>query len=86
MMSLESCLQLAAKILVEWVIFADITLAICMHLAMLCATHLQHWLVSALGAVCIWRLLPPFFAFIDSCYGHMGGAVKWLIVWGVTAL
>jgi hypothetical protein len=28
---------------------------------------------------------PPFFAFIDSCYGPMGGAVGWLIVWGVTA-
>jgi hypothetical protein len=30
-MSLESCLQLTAKILVEWVIFVDVTLAICMH-------------------------------------------------------
>jgi hypothetical protein len=26
------------------------------------------------------------FAFIDSCYGLMGGAVKLLIVWGVMAL
>jgi hypothetical protein len=48
----ESCLQLTAKILVEWVVFADVTLAICMDLAMLCATCLQRWLVSAvLGAV-----------------------------------
>jgi hypothetical protein len=44
-------LQLTAKILVEWVIFADVTLEICMPLAMLCATLLQHWLVSVLGAV-----------------------------------
>jgi hypothetical protein len=28
MMSLESCLQLTAKILVKWVVFADITLVI----------------------------------------------------------
>jgi hypothetical protein len=29
-------------------------------------------------------VLPPFFSFIDSHYGLMGGAVKLLIVWGVT--
>jgi hypothetical protein len=26
-----------------------------------------------------------FFAFIDSCYSLVGGAVMWLIVWGVMA-
>jgi hypothetical protein len=83
MMSLESCLQLTAEILVEWVVFADVTLEICMDLAMSCGTCLQHWLVSVLGAVCLWWSFPPFFAFIDSRYGLMGGAVKWLIVWGV---
>jgi hypothetical protein len=51
MMSLESCLQLTAKILVEWVLFADITLEICMPLAMSCVTRLRHWLVSVLGTV-----------------------------------
>jgi hypothetical protein len=40
MMSLESCLQLTAEILVKWVIFADVTLEICMPLAMSCATCL----------------------------------------------
>jgi hypothetical protein len=53
-MLLESCLQMTAKILVKWVIFADITLAICMHLGMLCVTRLQHSFVSALGAVHRW--------------------------------
>jgi hypothetical protein len=38
-MSLESCLRLTAKILVKWVIFADVTLAICMDLAMLYVTR-----------------------------------------------
>jgi hypothetical protein len=38
-----------------------------------------------LGAVRVWWSFPPFFAFIDSHYGPMGGAVKWLNVWGVTA-
>jgi hypothetical protein len=41
MMLLESCLQLTAKILVEWVIvFADVTLVICMDLAMSYQTRL----------------------------------------------
>jgi hypothetical protein len=26
-----------------------------------------------------------FFAFINSCYGLIGGAVIWVIDWGVTA-
>jgi hypothetical protein len=34
MMSLESCLQLTAEILVKWVVFAAVTLEICMPLAM----------------------------------------------------
>jgi hypothetical protein len=42
MMLLASFLRLTAKILVERVIFADITWMICMHLVMLCATGLQH--------------------------------------------
>jgi hypothetical protein len=54
-----------------------------MPLAMLCATCLQYWLVSVLGAIHQWWSFPPFFAFIDSHYGPMGGAVKLLIVWGV---
>ena len=39
-MSLERCLQLTPKILVKWVIFADVTLEICMDLAMLYVTCL----------------------------------------------
>jgi hypothetical protein len=31
MMLLERCLQMTAKILVKWVVFADVTLVICMH-------------------------------------------------------
>jgi hypothetical protein len=49
------------------------------------ATHLQHWLVSALAAIHWWWSFLPIFAFIDSWYGLTGGTVKWLIVWGVTA-
>jgi hypothetical protein len=30
-------------------------------------------------------VISPFFAFIDSLCSLMGGAVKWLIVWGVLA-
>jgi hypothetical protein len=45
MMLLESCLRLTAEILVEWVIFADVTLEICMSLAMSCVTRLRRWLV-----------------------------------------
>ena len=85
MMSLESCLRLTAEILVEWVIFADVTLEICMDLVTSYATCLRHSLMSVLGAIRRWWSFPPFFAFIDSCYGPMGGAVRWLIVWGVTA-
>jgi hypothetical protein len=51
MMWLDCCLQLTAKILVKCFVFADITLEICMDLAMSCATCLQHWLVSVLGTV-----------------------------------
>ena len=52
MMLLESYLQLTTKILVEWVVFADdVTLEICMDLAMSYVTCLQHWLVSALRAI-----------------------------------
>jgi hypothetical protein len=40
MLVLESCLQLAAEILAELVIFADITLEICVPLAMSCVTCL----------------------------------------------
>jgi hypothetical protein len=58
----ESCLQLTAKILVEWVVFADVTLAICMDLAMSCATCLRHWLVSVLGAICRWWSFSPLLA------------------------
>ena len=61
-MSLESCLRLTAKILVEWVIFADVTLEICMPLAMSCATRLRHWLVSVLGAVRRWWSFSPLLA------------------------
>jgi hypothetical protein len=85
MMLLESCLRLTAEILVKWVIFADTTLEFCMDLVMLYATCLQHSLMSVLGAIHRWWLFPPFFSFIDSCYCPMGGAVKWLIVWGVMA-
>jgi hypothetical protein len=38
-----------------------------------------------LSAVCQWWSFLPIFAFIDILYGLMGGSVKWLIVWGVTA-
>jgi hypothetical protein len=62
MMSLESCLQLTVKILVEWVVFADITLEICMPLAMSCKTRLRHWLVSVLGAICQWWSFSPLLA------------------------
>jgi hypothetical protein len=73
-MSLESCLHLTTKILVDWVIFADVTLVICMHLVMSCAPHLWHSLVSALAAIhSIWSSFPPIFALIDSCYSPMGG-------------
>jgi hypothetical protein len=48
---LESYLQLTTSILEKWVIFADINLVICMDLAMLYQTCLQHWLVSVLGAI-----------------------------------
>jgi hypothetical protein len=44
-------LRLTAEILVERVVFADITLEICMPLAMSCATRLRRWLVLVLGAV-----------------------------------
>jgi hypothetical protein len=84
MMSLESCLQLTAKILVQWVISADVTLVICMDLAISYATHLWHWFVSALAAVHWWWPFTPIFAIIDIWYHQMGGEVKWLIVWGVT--
>ena len=86
MMSLESCLRLTAKILVEWVIFADVTLEICMDLAMSYATCLRHWLVSVLGAIHWWWSFSPFLVLlICYCYSPMGGTVKWLIVWGVMA-
>jgi hypothetical protein len=62
MMSLESCLQLTAKIFVEWVVFADVTLEICMPLAMSCATRLRHGLVSVLGAVHRWWSFSPLLA------------------------
>jgi hypothetical protein len=62
MMSLESCLQLTAKILVEWVIFADVTLEIFMDMAMLCVTRLQCWLVSVLGAIPRWWSFSPLLA------------------------
>jgi hypothetical protein len=80
-------LWLTAEILVKWwVIFADVLLEICMDLAMSYGTHLWHWLVSVLVTVCQWQQsFPLFFAFIDSCYSLMGGTVKWLIVWEVTA-
>jgi hypothetical protein len=81
MMALESCLQSTTKILVKWVEFADVTLEFCMDLVTSYATCLWHSLMSALGAVCRWWSFPPFFAFINSCYGPMGGAVSWLIVW-----
>jgi hypothetical protein len=84
-MLLESCLWLTAKILVKWVIFADVTLAICMDLVMSYGTCLQHWYVSVLGAVHWWWSFLPIFVLFDSWYGLMGGTVKWLIVWGVTA-
>jgi hypothetical protein len=84
-MSLESCLQLTAEILVKWVIFTDVTLEFCMDLATSYATSLRHSLMSVLGDICIWWSFPLFFAFINSCYSPMWGAVKWLIVWGVTA-
>jgi hypothetical protein len=42
MMLLESYLQLTAKILVEWIIFAEVTVEICVDLAMSYATCLQH--------------------------------------------
>jgi hypothetical protein len=41
--------------------------------------------VIPLSAVCQWWSFLPIFAFIDILYGLMGGSVKWLIVWGVTA-
>jgi hypothetical protein len=85
MMLLESGLRLTAEILVEWVIFADITLEFCMDLVTSYATWVWHSLLSVLGTVHTWWSFPPFFAFIDSCYGPMGGAVRWPIVWGVTA-
>jgi hypothetical protein len=63
MMLLESSLQLVtAKILVKWVIFADVTLEICMPLTMLCATHLRHWLVSVLGTLDRWWSFSPLLA------------------------
>jgi hypothetical protein len=30
-------------------------------------------------------VISPIFVFINSCYSLMGGAVKWLIAWGVMA-
>jgi hypothetical protein len=85
-MLLESCLRLTAEILVEWVIFADVTLEICMSLAMSCVTRLRRWLVWALATIHRWWSFLPIFELIDSWYGLMGGTVKWLIVWGVTEL
>jgi hypothetical protein len=71
--------------LVEWVVFDDINLVICMPLAMSSVrTCLWHWLVSALAAVPWWWSFLWIFAFINSWYGPMEGAVKWLIVSGVT--
>jgi hypothetical protein len=86
MVSLESCLQLTAEILVAWVVFADVTLEFCMDLVTSYATCLQHSLMSVLGAIHRWWSFPSFFAFSDSCYSPMGGTMKLLIVWGVTAL
>jgi hypothetical protein len=51
MVWLEVYLQLSPGILVEWIIFADVTLEICMDLAMSYVTRLRHWLVSALRAI-----------------------------------
>jgi hypothetical protein len=75
MMLLESCLQLTTEILVKWVIFDDITLEICMDLAMSYATRLWHWLVSALAAVCRrWSFLPiVVIPFVN------GGPFCWLL-------
>jgi hypothetical protein len=84
-MLLESCLRLTAGIIVEWVKFADVTLEFCMDLVTSYVTCLQHSLMSVLGAIHKWWSFPLFFAFVDSCYGPMGGAVRWLIVWGVMA-
>jgi hypothetical protein len=63
MMLLESCFQLTAKILVK---FDDVTLAICMDLAMSSATRLRCWLVSALATVHQWWSFPPIFVLIDN--------------------
>jgi hypothetical protein len=82
-MLLESCLRLTTEILVKLVKFADITPEFCIDLVTLFATCLQHSLMSVLGTVRRWWSFPLFFAFIDSFYGPMGGAVRWLIVWGV---
>jgi hypothetical protein len=62
MMSLESCLQLTAKILVTWVIFADVTLGFCMDLVTLYVTCLQHLLMTVLGTVHTWWCFLHFLA------------------------
>jgi hypothetical protein len=70
--------------LVKWVISADVTLVICMDLAMSYATPLWLWLVSALATIHWWQSFTPVFAIINIWYPPMGGTVKWLILWGVT--
>ena len=95
-MSLESCLWLTAKILVEWVIFADVTLEICMDLATLYVTCLWHWLVSVLGTVHRWWSFPPFFCFywqllqshgrrceVADCLGSDGTMRNYVVQLGV---
>jgi hypothetical protein len=62
-------LWLTTEILVESVVFADVTLTSSMDLATLYATRLWHWLVSVLGATHKWWSFLPIFTFIKSCYG-----------------
>jgi hypothetical protein len=60
-----------------WVIFDDVTLAICMDLAMSPATCLQCWLVGV--SSCHYSLI----VVISTIFWLLFFTVKLLIVWGV---
>jgi hypothetical protein len=79
MILLESCLQLTAKILVEWVVFADVT-------GVLYAFgHVVCDMPAPLVGVSPWCRLSMVVGFTSSCWIHycyisVGNAVKWWIV------
>jgi hypothetical protein len=74
-MSLESCLPLTAKILVEWVIFVGITLAIWMDLAIIWDTPAT---LVAVSSCCHSLMVVLFYHFLhSSTFGMVWSEALW---------